>query len=95
MTRKQMDRLLLCLSIGSFAVMSISFLLMPIDAMGGAPGVLFWGGLLLGILFQITLETRWRSFFAKYHETDSLPSRPINMRRLQIESYWRAWFAQF
>ena len=78
MTRKQMDQLLLCLSIGSFAVMSISFLLMPIDAMGGAPGVLFWGGLLLGILFQITLETRRRSFFAKYRVNPKKMQKPRN-----------------
>ena len=78
MTRKQMDRLLLCLSIVFFAVMSISFLLMPIDAMGGAPGVLFWGGFLLGILFQIILETRRRSFFAKYRVNPKKMQKPRN-----------------
>lgn len=78
MTRKQTDRLLLCLSIGSFAIMSISFLLMPIDAIGTIPGVLFWGGLLLGMLFQITLETRRRSFFAKYRVNPKKMQKPRN-----------------
>lgn len=78
MTRKQMDTLLLCLSVGSFAVMSISFLLMPIDAIGRTPGVLFWGGLLLGTFFQIALEARRRSFFARYHVNPKKMQKPRN-----------------
>lgn len=78
MTRKQTDRLLLWLSVISFATMSISFLLMPIDATGTVPGVLFWGGLLLGVLFQITIETRRRSFFAKYRVNPKKMQKPRN-----------------
>lgn len=78
MTKKQTDKLLLCLSIGAFALMSISFLLMPIDEIGRTPGALFWVGLLLGILFQVILETRRRSFFAKYRVNPRKMQKPRN-----------------
>lgn len=65
---KTMDKnkLLLYASIGGYFLMSISFVLMPIDALKILPGLLFWGGLLVGAALQIVLEIRRRSFFKQY-----------------------------
>lgn len=59
---KKRDVVVLYLSIGSFLLMSVSFLLMPIDfAAIGLPivdvliGIMFWVFLLLGIVTQIVL----------------------------------------
>lgn len=78
MKRKQADRILLYLSIGAYAVMSISFMLMPIDAIGRTPGVLFWGGLLLGILFQLISETRRRRFLSRCRINPKKMQNPRN-----------------
>lgn len=51
---------LLAISVGGFAVMSGSILLMPLD-MGILSGCLFWGGLLVGILFQRKLSGKMHS----------------------------------
>ena len=55
------DRVLLGLSIAGFAVLAISFVLMPIEEMGVAPGILFWAGLLCGVVLQIVVEMRRQS----------------------------------
>lgn len=67
MKQNKADRLLLGLSIGGFAVLAISFVLMPVEELGFIPGILFWGGLLTGVVLQIVLETRLRSLFARYN----------------------------
>lgn len=67
MKQNKVDRLLLGISIGGFAVLAISFMLMPVEALGFMPGILFWGGLLTGVVLQIVLETRRNSLFAKYN----------------------------
>lgn len=66
MKQRQIDRLLLGISVGSFLLMSISFLLMPIESINILPGLLFWLGLGLGIALQIVLEIRRRAFFKAY-----------------------------
>ena len=67
MKQNKTNRLLLCLSIGGFAVLAVSFLLMPVEGLGIVPGVLFWGGLLTGVVLQIILDARRKSLFAKYN----------------------------
>lgn len=62
-----LDKTLLWLSIAGFLVQSASFPLMPLDSMGFLPGILFWAGLLLGVVLQITLEFRRRRFFKTRH----------------------------
>ena len=69
---KKADRCLLWTSVFGYLVLSVSVLLMPkvADAPAGSlwrvlPGGLFWGGLLLGSLFQILLALRYRSWRRK------------------------------
>ncbi len=66
MKKNKTDRILLGISIGGFAVLAISFMLMPVDGLGFAPGILFWSGLIIGVVLQIVLESRRSSLFAKY-----------------------------
>ncbi|MBQ5657524.1 MAG: hypothetical protein IIV14_08870 [Bacteroidaceae bacterium] len=58
MKKIQTDGLLLLTSIGAFAMMSVSFLLMPIEGLRVIPGLLFWLGLTGGIALQIVLGER-------------------------------------
>lgn len=67
MKQNRADCILLCISAGGFAILAISFILMPIAGLGIIPGILFWGGLLTGIVLQCVLETRRRKLFAKYN----------------------------
>ena len=67
MKRQTIDRILLGTSIGGFAILSISFMLMPYEELGILPGILFWGGLLLGVVLQIVLENRRGALFAQYN----------------------------
>jgi hypothetical protein len=39
---------------------------MPIESLIILPGVLFWGGLILGVALQIVLEVRCQAFFKPY-----------------------------
>lgn len=73
MEQKKIDVIWVIVSIGSFALMSASFLLMPLDrtvevydALDIIPGVMFWLFLILGITGQILLTIRRKRFF----ETD-------------------------
>lgn len=68
----------LWLSIVGYLCMSISFLLMPIDGMHVVPGLLFWGGLVIGVVFQIVLEVRRRAFFARYSVKREKMQKPRN-----------------
>ena len=66
MKTSKLDRVFLVLSVLGFLALAASFSLMPFDVMGFLPGVLFWAGLLIGVLFQILLEARRRAMFRKY-----------------------------
>lgn len=78
MKRPKMDRFLLWVSMGGFLLMSVSFLLMPIEGLQVLPGLLFWGGLLLGIVLQILLELRRRDFFTAYGVKRETMQKPRN-----------------
>ncbi len=67
MKQNKAEYLLLGASIGGFAVLAISFLLLPLEGLGFVPGILFWAGLLTGVVLQIVLETRRKSLLAKYN----------------------------
>lgn len=69
---------MLGMSLAGFGIMSASFLLMPIEQVGILPGLLFWLGLILGIVFQILLETRRKKFYAKYNVKQTRMQRPRN-----------------
>ena len=58
--------------------MSISFMLMPIETLRMVPGLLFWGGLIVGVAFQIILEARRRAFFARYNVKREKMQKPRN-----------------
>lgn len=71
MSRKR-DWMMLYISIGSFFLMSVSFLLMPIDfAAKKMPegnvlvGVMFWATLILGIVTQIILGYTRKNWFVR------------------------------
>ncbi len=78
MKQSKTDRVFLSLSMGGFLLMSVSFLLMPIDNLSILPGLLFWGGLITGVAFQIILEERRRAFFAKYNVKREKMQKPRN-----------------
>ncbi len=72
------DGLLLCVSIAGFFLLSVSFMLMPIDQLGFLPGILFWSGLIIGTALQIILEVRRRSLFSKYNIKRKTMQKPRN-----------------
>ena len=78
MRQRQLDRILLGISVGSFLLMSASFLLMPIESITIIPGLLFWIGLVLGITLQIVLEMRRRAFFKSYSVNRGKMQKPKN-----------------
>ena len=78
MKQNQADRVFLSLSICGFLLVSVSFLLMPVEQFGFFAGGLFWIGLLLGALMQVVLEMRRRNFFAKYRVPMRKMQRPRN-----------------
>lgn len=78
MKQRTMDRVLLGISIGSFLLMSASFLWMPLDTASFIPGLLFWFGLILGVSLQIVLEVRRRAFFASYEVKREEIQKPRN-----------------
>ena len=78
MRQRQIDRILLGISVGSFLLMSASFLLMPIESITIIPGLLFWIGLVLGITLQIVLEIRRRAFFKSYSVNRGKMQKPKN-----------------
>lgn len=72
MERKRLDLLLLCISVISFLLMSVMFLLMPIDNLVSTlkdskitliVGVGFWGFLIIGIVAQIILANRRKVWY--------------------------------
>lgn len=60
MTQKKTDRMLLGISIMGFLMMSVSFMLLPVEAIKILPGVLFWLGSCVGLVSQVALEIRRR-----------------------------------
>lgn len=78
MKQGKTDRVFLSISMGGFLLMSVSFLLMPIDSLNVLPGLLFWGGLIAGVAFQIILEARRRAFFARYNVKREKMQKPKN-----------------
>ena len=67
MKQSKIDRLLIGISIGGYAVLAISFMLVPVEGLGIVSGILCWGGLFIGVVLQFVLEARRRSLFAKYN----------------------------
>lgn len=78
MKQGKTDRVFLSISMGGFLLMSVSFLLMPIESLNLLPGLLFWGGLIAGVTFQIILEARRRAFFARYNVKREKMQKPQN-----------------
>lgn len=78
MKQRQIDRILLGISVGGFLIMSVSFLVMPIESITILPGLLFWLGLVLGIGLQIVLEVRRRAFFKSYSVRREKMQKPKN-----------------
>lgn len=78
MKQRQTDCILLGISLSGFLLMSISFVLMPIEAMNIVPGLLFWCGLAIGGALQIVLEIRRRAFFASYKVKREKMQKPRN-----------------
>ena len=78
MKEKRTNLMLLGVSLASFGIMSVSFLLMPVEQLGVFPGLLFWLGLVLGVAMQIVLENKRKAFFAKYNVKNTKKQRPRN-----------------
>ena len=78
MKKRNTDNVLLSISVAGFLLMSCSFLLMPIDGMGIVPGILFWGGLLIGGGLQVALEIRRRAFFRSFNVKREKMQKPRN-----------------
>ena len=78
MKQRKTDCVFLNISISGFLLMSVSFLLMPIDSLRILPGLLFWGGLMVGVVFQILLEARRRIFFKRYGVKREKMQKPRN-----------------
>ena len=66
MKKNHLSRGLLAASIFGFFLMSLSILLVPFEKWKVLPGLMFWGGMFLGIFAQVTLELRRRAFFSSY-----------------------------
>ena len=72
MQQKRRNIILLCVSIGSFLLMSLSFLIMPakisnIDSrvINVIIGSVFWGFLIIGVLIQVILVQRRKAWFRR------------------------------
>lgn len=72
------DGLILGASVVGFLIMSASFMLMTVKSLNHLPGMMFWGGLVMGIGTQIVLEIRRRAFFASYHVKRQRMQKPRN-----------------
>ncbi len=74
MKQRKQDIILLCVSIGSFFLMSLSFLLMPITIPNMQPRILniivgsaFWGFLIIGVAMQVVLAQRRKAWSRRNH----------------------------
>ena len=66
MKRVKADRALLGLSMIGFFAMSVSFMLMPLESMRIIPGLMFWLGMIVGIVFQIVLALRRKAYLSSH-----------------------------
>ena len=78
MERNHKDMALLGGSVAGFAILSLSFLLMPLDTMTILSGALFWAGLLAGAGIQIALSARRKALFRKYNVNCKTMQKPRN-----------------
>lgn len=76
MNTQRTDRRLLSLSFLGFGLMSLSFLLMPLEGAGIAPGLMFWLGLALGTGLLLALERRRKAFFRAYRTDPKKMQKP-------------------
>lgn len=68
----------LLLSMVGFLLFSISFVLVPKEQFVILPGLLFYGGLIVGISFQVVLEIKRKAFFKKHKVKQSRIQKPRN-----------------
>lgn len=78
MRKKQMDWIILAISVCGFVIMSCSFIIMPFENVGILPGLLFWAGLLVGCILQVVLEIHRRAFFKKLNVKREKAQKPRN-----------------
>ncbi len=74
MKQRKLDIFLLCVSMGSFFLMSLSFLIMPITIPNIEPQILdiiagsaFWSFLIIGVAMQIVLARRRKAWSRRNH----------------------------
>ncbi len=74
MQRRKQDIILLCVSIGSFLLMALSFLVMPLKMPNIEPrilniiiGSMFWGFLIIGVAVQVILAQRRKTWIRRNH----------------------------
>lgn len=74
MKRRKQDIILLCVSLGSFFLMSLTFLIMPITIPNIEPRILnviigsaFWGFLIIGVAMQVILAQRRKAWIRRNH----------------------------
>lgn len=84
MKQNKADYVFLGLSVTGFVALAASFMLMPLEGMGIIPGILFWGGFLVGVIFQIVLGARRNALFAKY----SVKRETMQKVRNGLLSFW-------
>ena len=71
-----LERILLGTSITAYFLLAASFVVMPLEGLGVLPGILFWGGLLLGSGMLVPLEIRRRRLFAEYNASRKKMQKP-------------------
>lgn len=74
MQRRKQDIILLCVSIGSFLLMALSFLVMPLKMpnieqriLNIIIGSMFWGFLIIGVAIQVILAQRRKAWIRRNH----------------------------
>lgn len=61
MKKSRVNQAIFVISLICFTLFSISFILMPIKTFEFSPGVLFWGGIVMGTVLQIVLGVHRRA----------------------------------
>lgn len=92
MQRKSVDVILFALSVFGFLLMSVSFVLMPLDLGGEGqrlltllPGTMFWCGLVIGLLFSVILMIKRR----KWLKTDQAQHGQPSKKRIGLLSFFQ------
>ena len=90
--RKKVDLIWLGISIGSYLLLSISFLIMPLGVPGEdyavmsiLPGVLFWVSLILGLVSQVVLGNRR----AKWFELQGVRRHTVRKGKIGLIRFWQ------